>query len=541
MPTHVHFHDFLSDDKKPFEEAKHKRSHGKFATMAGGGAQQKNPGLREHKPPKTVSRHPRPQPQAQSRLSTFKAGAAARIAQAVAKAKGQVKGLGQEAFAIPHDVEILTKGFDSPNTPLRQKLGATLVKNAGGYLREMGVEAAGTVRHAGAGLKNMAQGLPMDDRQQEAWKAIGRKVVISTLMRSLDIAVPGAGVLAEVAGHAVGHVASQVAGHAIDHVTQHVVQQIAEVVVEHAAEEHELKLMGGIGRAGRHLLGRQRRLQQQQRQDHAFSDAGQPSDQECMKLLADWMQTLAKSLATAPIDMKQIMATAPKSNGDSARFGPLFGGLRSSGNALRPVRDEGTTEGAKKGWRKRKYGGAGTAAAAPQLRKATPPPAAEPPKAKPSFEEMRAHRLDMPTPQSKPKQAPRQKPVAPRATGKAPLDPSLGFRQSFNFQGKPRSEKSRSSSVPALPVRETVSLAQRGREGPAKEQRETTARAQRAELKSLHQRHTAGESLSDKEKRRMAALMREHGVGGMATPTAAPNPPKQFLRTRGGRRWLSRN
>jgi hypothetical protein len=491
MPTHVHFHDFLSDDKKPFNEAQHKRNRGKFAKMAGG-AQQQNPGLREHKPPKTGSRHQRPQPQPQSRLATWgrqaqevKAGAAARVARAVSAAKGAAGGLGQEAFASHEAVEKLTSAFASPNTPMRTKISNLFAQHIPQVIKDQIKEEGENWFHGAAGLAQMAQGFPVyDPRQAEAVKALTRKGIIKVVLgvTGLGALIPAAALASGAAEHLIGHGFEQ----ALNHIT--------EEVIDDSFQEHTVKFTSGVLRAGRRLIGRKRA-------DHGFRDAPLTQEQ-AMKLWTDWYQTVAKSIASAPINMQKL-----QQNGDSTtRFGPMFGGL--GGNR---IGDEGTTEGAKKGWRKRKYGGAGTAAAAPQLRKATPP-AAETPKAKPSFEEMRAHRLDVPAAQPKPKQAPRQKPVAPRATGKAPLDPKLGFRQSFNFEGEHRSEKSRTSVLPNRPVREQVSLAQRGREGPAKEQRETTARTQRAELSTLLGRRNKGEALTEHEQHRMSVLGRIHGM-----------------------------
>jgi hypothetical protein len=531
MPTHIHFHDFLSDDKKPFEEAKHKRSHGKFATMAGPGAQQKNPGLREHKPPKTGSRHQRPQPQPQSRLATWgrqaqevKAGAAARIARAVAAAKGGAGSLGKEAFASHEAVEKLTSAFASPNTPMRVKISNLFAKHIPQVIKDQIKEEGENWFHGAAGLAHMAQGFPVyDPRQAEAVKALTRKGIIKVVLGAT-----GLGALIPAAA-----LASGAAEHLIGHGFEHVINHVTEEIIDDSFQEHAVKFTSGVLSAGRRLIGGKRA-------DHGFHDAPLTQEQ-AMKLWTDWYQTVAKSIASAPINMQKL-----QQNGDSTtRFGPMFGGL--GGNR---IGDEGTSEGAKKGWVRRQRG---TKSQAPQLRKA--PTTAAPPseKPKPTFEEMRAHRddpmgvpglgLKLEPAVSRPKPKPAQKPVAPRATGKAPLDPSLGFRQSFNFQGKKRSAESRGSSVPTQPVREKVSLAQRGREGPAREQREVTARAQRAELGALLSRHGKGERLTEQEQHRMSVLSRIHGASqSQAVGTQqAQSPAKRFLKGKpGGRQWLSR-
>jgi hypothetical protein len=546
MTTHVHFHDFLQSDRKPFEEAKHKRSHGRFATMAGPGAQQVNPGLRETKPPtRSVHARPKPQPQPQSRLATWgkqaqevKAGAAARVARAVQTAKSQGAGLAQEAFTIPHDVDTLTKGFSSPNTPMRVKLGQALAKNIPNYLKEMAKENVDLVRGVGSSLWTAANGRPFSDRETEAWKAVGRKVALRILMTAAGVPpVPGSAALAEGAAHAIGHVA----GHILDHVTQHILEHVTEEVVDHATEEHTLKLSGGVGRALRHVV--RGRSAQGGHHDRAFRDG--PTDQQCMQALNDYLQTVAKSLASAPIDMKKILASAPKQNGDSGRFGPMFGGLKSSGNRL--TGDEGTSEGAKKGWANR--GRTSTVVEPPELRKTTP-------STRPTFAEMKAQTEVFP--EKKERNTPKPSPRNPRKAetpegvqrdpvvvmpkkGQAPASTGYKTQQSFFSQGKKRSPESRGKKAGSLPLGQNISMTQREREGPARERQATTAARQREELKSLQARHAKGE-LSDKEKEHMNRLLREHGGGGGGAVTRAgtPGPPKRFLRTQGGRRWLTR-
>jgi hypothetical protein len=567
MTTHVHFHDFLQSDKKPFNEAQHKRNRGKFATMQGPGAQQKNPGLKERRPPGTakqgVHARPKEKPQPPSRLQTFRQGAAAKVAAAVQKARQQAEGLGSEAFAVPGDLKTLTEGFNQPGSEIRGKIGTQAAKNVGRYLKEMSTELGETIYHAGKGLTRIPQGIPMLDKEQEAWKSLGRKFVISTLLRSMDLAVPGSGVLAEAAGHAVGHVVGHVAQHvgehAVDHATQHVIEHVAQHVTEHAADEHLMKLGGtGTRLAGRSILGRgalfgrQRRLGQQEqmsRHDHAFRDA-EPSQEEIMKACADWLNTVAKSIVTAPIPMKQILATMPKPNGKGDKASPMFGGL--GGN--NPFKDDGTSEGAKKGWMHRH----GPTKAKPELRKMTRP--AEPPKpeTKQTWEEMRARRNYTPPPMPKaksPQRVPNQphapKPheqdvlsrraAAPLTTEKrsqAPATTGVRIQPIYGQGEQKRTESTRKSTqTPYKEIRENVSMTQREREGPARERQAATAKSQVAELKELHGRRT---SLTPKETDRMNRLIKEHGLGAMAAPTVTPSPPRRFLQQRGGRRWLSR-
>jgi hypothetical protein len=568
MATHVHFHDFLQSDRKPFNEANVKRSHGKFSRTRGPGAE--NPGLKERKPPGTakagVHARPKQQPQPASRLQTIRQGAAAKVAQALQKAKQQAEGLGSEAFAVPHDLKTLTEGFDKSSSEPRRKIGTQAAKNVGRYLKEMSTELGETIYHAGKGLTRIPQGIPMLDKEQEAWKSLGRKFVISTLMRSMDVAVPGSGLLAEAAGHAVGHVVGHVAQHvgehAVDHATQHVIEQIAEHVTEHAADEHLMKL-GGTGTRLAHrsilgsgaLFGRQRRLQQQRqmsRHDHAYRDAD-PSQEEIMKACADWLHTVAESIITAPIPMKQILATMPKPNGKGDKASPLFGGL--GGN--NPFKDEGTSEGARKGWLHRH----GPTRAKPELRKMTrpaEPPKPETPKTRATFEQMRARKDYVPPPMPKaksPQRVPNQphapKPheqdilsrraAAPVTTERRSQAPTPTLVQPLYGQGEQKRTGStrKSTQTPYKEIRENVSMTQREREGPAREQQASTAKSQIAELKALHGRRT---SLTPKETDRMNRLIKEHGLGAIATPTAqgTAGPPKRFLQQRGGRRWLSR-
>lgn len=527
MVTHVHFHDFLSD-KKPFEEAKHKRSHGRFATMAGPGAQQK--------------------PVTKPAQAGGGQSAAQKIAAALAKSKATAAQLAKEAYSVHGDVDILTKGLSSPNTPLRQKVSQALTNNIPEFLAEVAKEGYHTIRYGASGMIKTLQYYPLSHEEEKAFNNIFRKFLITgfkwgvTVTTGIPLAVPGVGAAAELGAQAIGHVA----GHVLDAISQHIIEQSANQVLEHVADEHVNKY-GGSG--ARLLLYGARGLRGQRQMygggDHAFFDADGLSDQQCMKMVSDFLHELAKGAATVPIDMKKIMATAPKPNGDSGRFGPLFGGLKSSGNR---IGDEGTSEGARKGWQHRQHGQSG-------LRKATP---TAPPASKPSFEEMRARAQSFELPRSpkKPKQEPmrpkapepvtperreflRTDPVTqpPQVTRRVAAPPSLGAKtQAQSFGGghvsATRTGRGYSEGGKGQRAREHEKLV-RG------EQAQTAAR-QQAELRSLHQRRG---SLNESEQRRYNALIKEHGAGALSQPTAqkgTPMPAKRFVRGKGNKRWLSR-
>ena len=509
----------------PWHEEQHKRSHGKFATMQGPGAQAKQSKpirsqtisggkLRPRsKPEHTQTRHP----SAASRIATWMkqkgggtassvAASASRLAQ---HAKQEARETGHELFGSKGEEAQLTKGLGDPNSPMRVKVGKLLSQNVPKVILDSLKHDVHNWKSAGVTLHNMAAGLPLSDSDVKSLKFLARKAVIGTVKFATGVhLVPGLGPLLE---------------HAVGHASEYIVSQFAEHVADHAIDEHGTRFASMAGRAaGRRALHGEYAMAGGD--DHAyFADAG-PSDEEIEQLILDFLKTLGESVTTAPIDMKEIAAQAQ--NGD--RASPMFGGI--GGNAL--LRDEGTSAGARKGWQSRKSGGS-------QLRK-TPPPA--PPAAKPSYEEMRAHRLDIPEPPPRtPKPPPKKGTQSPRpvtAAMKRELPHQRITTQSQQYLGQRRSEKTRgTASIGGHQLRQNVSMGQREREGPAAEARESAARAHRAELSELTRRQKAGETLSEKEQHRKNILTRIHGAGeSQPVGTAQPRSPSKWIPPRLRRR-----
>ena len=457
-------------------------------------------------------------------------GAAAAVAAAVSRlsqhAQHEAGEVARETTGAHGGVELLTKGFDEPNTPLRRKIGQAL-SNVPGVVWNQLKEEKNHFQAAGNTLVNIARGLPMAPEDNKALKWMARKAVTTTIKWATGISlVPGLGMALE---HVMGPAEDWLMG------------QIAEHVAHHAIEEHTTKLLGTSGRAAaRGYFTNQQRQEATQMgggDDHAYYDA-EPSDDECEQAVRAFLKTVGESVNTAPIPMQNLMKQyktlqlQQQQTKESDKSSPMFGGI--GGNALKlPTGDEGTSEGAKKGWQHRHRGTAplSSAGSAPQLQRTashgysaslkkqghelrkteTPEPAKTP-----SFEEMHKKAQEFPEPPPPRKRSrgvPKkgtQQPTNRERERHSEAAQEVGMRSSTGFMGmgERRSEKTKGSIVGALPTRTNISMKQKEREGPGVEQREVTARKHRAEINEL----TRKESRTAQEQKRLDTLVRIHGA-----------------------------
>jgi hypothetical protein len=495
---------------------------GQFTSGPGGGTASRKPSRRAaHARGSTqVGSHQTPPPSQQKQH-----GAAAAVAAAVSRlaqhAKHEIGETGSELFGSREEEQTLTKGLGETGTPARMKVMNLLSKNVPKFLIDSLKQDVHHWKNAGNTLYSVAAGLPMSSRDWQSVKFMGRKAVITAVKMATGIhLVPGVGHLAE---HALGHAAD------------YIVSQFAEHVVDHAIDEHGTKLAsaslkGGARQAHGYFTERQRReATEMGGGDSAFYDA-EPSDEEREQLILDFLKTVGDSVNTVPINMKNLiqqyktLKLQEQQGKETDKASPMFGGL--GGNNPLKIGDEGTAEGAKKGWLHRHRGTKplSEAGASPQLqrtashglKKTKPELRKTPPRA--TFEEMRAKAAEFPEKKPRPPkrkakagtQAPR--PVTREMKQELPHQRIPTQSQQFGM-GERRSEKSKGSMLPGGRPRTQISMGQKEREGPAKEQREVIARKHRAEISELTRRQKSGGSLSDKEKQRLATLVRIHGPG----------------------------
>jgi len=507
----------------------------------GGGSAQVKPDRRasrraEHIRGHTGARHTRPVTAHKEKGQSAAAAVAAAVSRLSQHAQHEISETGKEIVTSHGAADILTKGFDQPNTPLRRKVMQGL-SNVGGVLLNQLKEEKHHYKAAGSTLANIARGLPMAPADKRALRWMARKVVVTGVKTALGVHfIPGVGPLLE---HAMGPAEDWLIG------------QIGDHVAEHAIEEHGTKLLGTGGHAAARRMGyftpeQRQRATEMGGGDSAFYDAG---DEDYDGLVRDFIKTIGQCIETCPIPMDNLLKQyktlqlQQKQQKESDKASPMFGGI--GGNALK-VKDEGTSEGAKKGWQHRHRGTAplsqagqtpqlqrtashGFKKAKPELRHTETPPPAK----KPSFEEMRAQTQVYPEkspPRThRPKKAGTQAPRPVTREMKQELPHQRIATQSQQFtQGERRSEKSKGSLLPGGRPREQVSMAQKEREGPGKERREVAARKHRAEITALSQRQKAGETLSEKEQKRLTTLTNVYGRGESQSVGAAqkPSPPK---------------
>jgi len=497
---------------------------GQFTSGPGGGGvatpSRKATRRAEHIRGHTGARHTRPVTAHKEKGQSAAAAVAAAVSRLSQHAQHEIGETGKEIVTSHGAADILTKGFDQPNTPLRRKVMQGL-SNVGGVLLNQLKEEKHHYKAAGSTLANIARGLPMAPADKRALRWMARKAVVTGVKTALGIHfIPGVGPLLE---HAMGPAEDWLIG------------QIGDHVAEHAIEEHGTKLLGTGAHAAARRMGyftpeQRQRATEMGGGDSAFYD----DDEDYDDLVRDFIKTIGQCIETCPIPIDNLLKQyktlqlQQKQQKESDKSSPMFGGI--GGNALK-VGDEGTSEGAKKGWQHRHRGTAplSQAGQTPQLQRTashgfkkqkpelrhteTPPPAK-----KPSFEEMRAQTQVYPEkspPRThRPKKAGTQAPRPVTREMKQELPHQRIATQSQQFaQGERRSEKSKGSMLPGGRPREQVSMTQKEREGPGREAREVTARKHRGEITELTRRQKAGETLSEKEQKRLTTLTNVYGRG----------------------------
>jgi len=237
------------------------------------------------------------------------------------------KGLTQE------DYETIHKHMTA-NSPLRKKVADGIIKGIPQILHNMYKEERNNVVGCVQAIKNLKSGQPVTPEQKSAMKKLAFRAVATT----------------------VGFLHGDPSG-----TVPHVILAFGEELLNHTMIEHGVTTAGAGVRAGisglRHAFGGH--ALQPGTDGHPFRDDMSIKSAD-WRLLTDFLKRYAQNFASKQLPnnkMQQLLQQAKQAktngNGDHKNM-PMFGGL--AGNRLG---DEGTSEGAKKGWAHRQSGGGG--------------------------------------------------------------------------------------------------------------------------------------------------------------------------------------